>query len=297
MNSPSLPKIAVIGADGYLGSNLLKMIRIKHPEAVGTSRRNNSPHFYLDIINIPDLHFLKETEHTHAIITIADPKVSSCSSGPAESHKLNVEGPISLTKQLINLNISPIILSSDRVFDGCKWEKGSPLFSEESPVYSKSEYGKQKIIVDKWIQDNLTSYLIIRLSKVYGTIKGDGTMLDDIASRLTTGRKVDPPYDQYFNPIHINDVVNGILKLIISNAHGTYNVCAQSPCSRREMGLKMAQELKQHSRLVPLPPEGTIATPMDATKFFEKTKINPLLPMDGVRKVAQNYILKSEVDP
>ena len=65
-------------------------------------------------------------------------------------------------------NIKPIFLSTDLVFSGVKGK-----YVEKDIPKPKTLYGKQKLIIEKYIKKNFQNYLIFRLSKTYSFKKND----------------------------------------------------------------------------------------------------------------------------
>ena len=85
--------------------------------------------------------------------------------------------------------------------------------------------------------------LIVRLSKIYGTKKSDGTFIDVMAKKLITGKTLDVASDQIFNPTFINDVVRVVFDLARSNVTGLVNLCNPESLSRYKIAKKLAHKL------------------------------------------------------
>ncbi len=279
-------KVAIIGADGYLGSRLLGVARQVAPDAVGTTRRRQTDGCFLDLA-APDFTPLNlaETGHTHAIIAVARSNIMFCETYTRTAEIINVTGTLKLLKYLGDQGVLSIFLSSDRVFDTA----GDGPFVETDEPNATSVYGRQKIAVERAMLDASAPSLIVRLSKVYGIEKGDRTFCDDMALRLLSGRMVDPPFDQVFNPTVVEDVIEGLFALVGAGIKGVVHLCAEPAVGRRELGLKLARRLEADPALVPEPLEPTVATPMKADLFRSITGLAPLAPLEGIARVAENY--------
>ncbi len=286
MSTLSFPKTAVIGAEGYIGRNLLASIRKVYPDAIGTSRRKDSSLFFLDVSNpFLDVTELVRTGHTHAVITVAMPNIMFCETFPKAAAVVNVDGVLRIVSLLSDSGIVPVFYSSDRVFDGA----GKGPFAETDTPKAASIYGQQKRLVEEVLLKDHPKALILRLSKVYGLEKGDGTLFDDMATRLLGDRAIDPPFDQVFSPTWIEDVIQGTLSLIGAGENGIFHVCAEPAVKRRDLGLAMAKTLGANPALVPVPPEDVQFSPMSAAKFRDVTGISPVSPQQGLERIASLY--------
>ena len=116
MTEPS--KIAVIGATGFLGRHLHRVVRERDPSCLGTSRRDDG----LATLDLgrPDIRglALAESGHTHAAITAAVSGVAECEREPERTRAVNLVGTLELVRQLEEEGVAPVLFSSDYVFDG-----------------------------------------------------------------------------------------------------------------------------------------------------------------------------------
>ena len=103
----------------------------------------------------------------------------------------------------------PIFLSSDYVFDGT-----APIGCvDDAPLCPTTEYGRQKAEVEQALAASGKPHLVCRLSKTYGLDRGDGTLLDEIAGKLSTGQSFSAAFDQRFCPTFAGDLPAAIMEL------------------------------------------------------------------------------------
>ncbi len=280
---PAIPRLAVIGAEGFLGRRLLAAARAARPGAVGTSRRPQAGLLPLDLAR-PDLDpaFGATGGPTVAVIAAGVTRVDRCQRDPDGTAAVNVHGTLRLAASLAARGIRPIFLSSDRVFDG---REGAP-FDETARPEAASVYGRQKLAVERALLDACPGALVVRLSKLYGPARGDGGLFDAMADRLAAGRPVDPPYDQFFNPTSVADAVEAILHLAAAGTAGIVHACAEPPCGRRELGLRLAGLLGADPALVPPPPGPALRTALVAGRLGAETGLTPLTPLEGLARFA-----------
>ncbi len=235
-------KTAIIGASSYIGKNLIDFYRLRYPDCVGTYFKNkkNLKNIFFDLKN-SNINNLKlyERGHKSVIISAAIPNIDFCEKNPNLSYKINVEGTLKAINELVKTPIKIIFLSSDYVFDG---KKGS--YSESDITNPSTNYGKQKKKVEDEIINLSDKVIILRLSKVYGLKKGDGTLLDEAANLLSKKKYISAALDQFFCPIFIDDLVKIIDVVQNNEIFGKLNVCSDEVWSRYNLILKLAEEMK-----------------------------------------------------
>ena len=156
------------------------------------------------------------------------------------------QGTLRLIEQLAGEGIKPIYLSSDTVFDG---KKGS--YTDEELLNPINEYGKQRAEIEQRMAEICKeNYLIVRLTKIFALSHGDGTILDDMASVLTSEGTIRAAYDQIFSVTLLSDVVNVIQLLQKNNVTGVVNVSSPEVWSRYDLALKMADCLGVSSKKI-----------------------------------------------
>ncbi len=240
-------KTAVIGASGFVGRHLWRSYRQAFPDCVGTSFSNPAAGlipFDIRTPNLPALR-LEETGHQAVIITSAKPNVAFCEKEPQAACAVNVAGTLELIRQIGRTSMSVVFVSSDYVFDG-----SSAPYSDDAEIKPTTEYGRQKAQVEREIPSLAGNYLILRLSKIYGLDKDDGTLLTDIARALASGQEVAAASDQFFCPTYVMDLVAAIHAVQESGAKGIFNVASPESWSRYEIASALAVAMNVKRGLV-----------------------------------------------
>ncbi len=233
-------KTAVIGASGYVGRHLHSAYREAFPDCVGTAFEKTSAGLVPFDIRKPDIAALRlvETGHRAVVIAAARPNIDDCERNPRETYAVNVHGTLELIRQLADAGLRVLFFSSDYVFDGKTG--GYSDTAETSPI---TEYGRHKATVEKEIAGLCDDYLVVRLSKIIGTEKHDGTVLDEMADRLCNGQEVLAAHDQIFSPTLVQDVVRGVQALQETDWIGIVNLAAPETWPRYELALAVARAL------------------------------------------------------
>jgi dTDP-4-dehydrorhamnose reductase len=245
----SFPVTAVLGATGFIGRHLFQEFSRRNSKTVGTARKHAIPGLLtLDLLD-PDICPLELAKRgvTHAIITAAVSGIAACECDPELTRKVNVEGTVSLARQLCNSGIKVIALSSDYVFDGTTGD-----YSESSEVLPVNEYGRQKAAMEKLLVENCDAsrLLILRLSKVFDANRGGGALIDEMAGKFSRGEEVRAARDQVFCPTHVDDIVAIIAGLIEADACGILHACSPHKTSRLELAQKVAEAFGADPSLV-----------------------------------------------
>lgn len=240
-------KTLVIGSEGFIGRHFLKAYRHSHPDSIGTHRIATNTALAFDLCQ-PDLAELpiRKGEYGYALIAAAVPRIGECERDKEKTFLTNVTGTLKLAEQLVERNITPILFSSDYVFDG---KTGG--YNETSPTNPLNEYGRQKVLLEQRIKEICNeNYLMIRPSKVYGMIRGDKTLLDEMAGLFLAGKTVRAAFDQTFCPILIEDLINAIIYLQANDCRGLFHICGPEIWNRFEIASALAKELQVKESLV-----------------------------------------------
>jgi dTDP-4-dehydrorhamnose reductase len=240
-------KTAVIGASGYVGRFLWASYQAEFPGAVGTSFSCTEPGLVPFDIRKPTLAplQLEDCVHGAVLISSAKPNIDFCQREREAALAVNVTGTLELVRQIAATSMQVIFISSDYVFQG---ESGA--YTEASVPAPTTEYGRQKALVEKEIPNITDNYLILRLSKIFGLVRGDRTLLDDLASNLAEGKKIRVAQDQFFCPTYVGDVVNAVHFIQARGLRGLVNLCSPEVWSRHQIALAMRPELSAAPELI-----------------------------------------------
>ncbi|MBI4179189.1 SDR family oxidoreductase [bacterium] len=288
-------KTAVIGADGYLGRRLWNMYRKEYPDCVGTVFSNPRGGLVKFDLHHPDICPLRleETGHRAVFICAAKSGVTDCEDGPEASYSVNVTGTLDVIRQVGRTSMQVIFPSSDYVFDG----RGG-RYDDGHPTAPETEYGRQKAAVERALPSLSKNFLVLRLSKIFGTTRGDGTLLDEMAAGLAAGLNITAAPDQYFCPLHVDDFLKAADAVQVRQLTGVMNVAGRERLSRYDLAIRLAGKMNVDSarvrpvRLHDIPsmkgrPRDTSMVCSRLTSEAGFSEITPL--SESIRKVAENW--------
>ncbi len=221
-------KIVVLGANGQLGSDLIKVLRANRHHQVIASTSESLDAAAGDIHG--QLHQYVDADYI--INCIATTNVDGCEDNPGLAFQINSAFVAQLAQFCHKNAIVLIHISTDYVFSGDKSSK----YLETDNINPLNVYGLSKAAGDLAVAIYSDKYFIIRVSSLFGIAGASGKGGNFITTMQRLGREKDSwtvISDQWTCPTHTLDVARAILALIDQNVteYGTYNCVSGSSCS------------------------------------------------------------------
>ena len=217
-------KIAVLGARGMLGSDVVEVLGRTDHEVIGCGRGE------CDVTAGPYLiRKMGEARPDWVINCAAYTDVDGAEKHPEEAFRVNRDGAATVAIGARGIAARLIHLSTDYVFDG---EQYTPYREDDAPnplgIYgiSKGE-GEQEVLR---IHDRS---IVIRTAWTYGDHRTN--FVEKMISRAAWKREVRVVSDQHGSPTYTLDVATKILEMIEADVEpGIYHVTNSGVCSRAE---------------------------------------------------------------
>ena len=159
-------KVLVTGSGGQLGNTIQELFskNTLKIDFVFLSKEG------LDITNHEDVELiLGKQKIDYCINCAAYTNVEQAEKTPEIAYAVNAEGVKNLANTCKEYNVILIHISTDYVFDG---EKKEPYTIDDLPN-PINEYGKSKLLGEKYIQEIMNNYFIIRTSWLYSKKYGN----------------------------------------------------------------------------------------------------------------------------
>src|SRR5215831_6757708 len=187
----------VIGASGLAGQSLVRTIRDRGQNVVGTyASRPRDGLRLLDFTNAGQISECFSALRPKTIyLAAALTHVDYCEEHPEEAQRRNLDGPKLIAQEAARLGAKLIFYSTEYVFDG----KNGP-YDEEARPEPLSVYGKIKLAAEEAIRDLCADALIIRTTVLYGWDTESVNFAMQIYSRVKSGAEMTIPIDQIGNP-------------------------------------------------------------------------------------------------
>lgn len=205
-------KILITGAKGMLGKDLVHILREAGHDVDATDIEE------LDITNAKQIKAHIKNSKPHIIVNCAAyTQVDKAEEEQAKALLINGIGAQNIALACRELNIDLCQISTDYVFDGKK-KTGYTPFDSPNPI---QVYGQTKLAGEKYVQEILKKYYIVRTSWLYGI---NGPNFVKTILRLSQSQKelkvVD---DQIGSPTWTATLSHVITKIISSQQYGIYH--------------------------------------------------------------------------
>ncbi|MFX1391949.1 MAG: SDR family oxidoreductase [Promethearchaeota archaeon] len=244
-----MSKILIIGANGFLGTNILQFrnnfdFKDQNISFVAADLENSYipreiPFFHINITNPEDL-FKKiiKISPDIVILTAAMTDVDKNEELKELASKINTEAPINIMKTCKQTDSKLVFLSTDFVFDGFSKEGNYDERDEPNPI---NHYGKTKYEAEQAIINSEIEFLICRTAVLYGWNKRKLNFITWILNKLQNNEKITIVTNQINNATFVRNLAQILLKLIEKDTKGIYHTVGDGALSRFEMALKCAQ--------------------------------------------------------
>lgn len=237
-------KIMIIGANGQLGSDLVKVF--ENEQIIPLTHQH---------IEITDITSIKRNFEIHTpdlvINTAAYHKVPDCEKNPEKAFQVNAIGAMNLANICKENNTCLVHISTDYVFNG---RKKSPYIETDLPN-PLNTYGISKVAGEYFIQYILDKYFIVRTSGLYGLnpCRAKGRNFIDLMLKLAKERdEIKVVNDEVLTPTYTLDLANQIKELIKTDYYGLYHVTSNGQCSWYTFAKEIFAILKTNVKIIPV---------------------------------------------
>jgi dTDP-4-dehydrorhamnose reductase len=219
-------KVAVIGANGQLGSDLVAEFTANGDVVIPLTHAD---------VDISSLESVKASVHGHqaeiVVNTAAMHHVEDCEAQPERAFAVNAMGPRNLGLVVRELGALLIHVSTDYVFDGQSKEP----YVEEDVALPLNVYGNSKLAGEHFVRSLVTKHLVIRSSALYGRHRcraKPGENFVNLMLKLARDRgRVRVVDDEFVSPTSTLELARQIVALSRCDAYGLYHATAEGSCS------------------------------------------------------------------
>jgi dTDP-4-dehydrorhamnose reductase len=220
-------KIAVIGADGQLGTDICEVLDKNHHDVIGLT---------IEHIEVSDLdsvsRVLKESSPQIVINTAAFHDLEKCEVEPVKAFEVNALGARNAALVCNDIDAVLIHISTDYVFDG---QKRAPYIETDKPM-PLNVYANSKLSGEHFVEAITKKYYILRVSGIYGKapcIGKKGMNFVKLMLKLSRERdEVRVVDNEVLTPTSTVEIAGQIVKIIDSNIpFGLYHATAEGSCS------------------------------------------------------------------
>lgn len=250
-------KILIVGANGFTGRRILDTLSGKadyqvtgcslhadiHPHA------DNYRFVQTDIRNEAAVRRLFDELRPDTVInTSALSSPDNCEIHREETDETNIHAATRLAANCERLGSRLIHLSTDFVFGG----DTDRLYTEEDTPAPVNYYGRSKWKSEQQVARLCGNYAVARIVVVYGQpLPGQhGNIVRLVADRLRNGQPIRIVNDQWRTPTFVDDVAQGIERLISHPANGIFHICGPECLTIADIAYRVADVLKLDASLI-----------------------------------------------
>ena len=238
-------KVAIIGANGQLGTDLSEVFSQKH-EIVPL---NHADIEISDINNVKTV--LTAVKPDVVLCTAAAHNVPKCESEPDVAFKINGIGSLNLAKVSGELGYKLVQYSTDYVFDGSKMKP----YVETDAVFPQSVYAVTKYAGEQFVRNYCEKFFVIRVSGIYGKVPSRAKNHTNFIVNMVNGAQTKPEMrvvtDEVLTPTPTREIAKNTLSLVETEAYDLYHMTCEGEVSWYEFAKTIFEKLKLQTPLHP----------------------------------------------
>jgi dTDP-4-dehydrorhamnose reductase len=237
-------KLAVIGANGQLGTDLQGVLSADH-EVIGLN------HSDIEIANIDSVGRVLSSIKPHIVLnTAAYHIVPEAEKFPDKAFHINGTGTLNLAKVCQQLGVRLVHFSTDYVFDG---KKQKPYTEDDCPN-PLNVYANTKLSGEYFALNYSDKSYVIRVSGIYGKVpcraKG-GNFITTMLKLAKEKPEVRVVNDEVLTPTPTYEIAKNTAALIKTDAFGLYHMSCEGECSWYEFARVIWETLQLETPLYP----------------------------------------------
>ncbi len=241
--------ILIIGANGFLGSNILQLRKTKEVRDLNYQflaadiENSNIPigvtFYHINITNPQDT--LKKIEVISPDVILLTAAMTNVDQNEVDKDlatAINTEGPKNVLEACKKTDSKLVFMSTDFIFDGISKEGNYNEKDTPNPLsyYAKTKYKAEQAIINSEIE-----YTICRTAVLYGWNKEKQNFITWIINKLQQNEPIQIVTDQLNSPTFVKNLAEILIKLIKKDEKGIYHTVGDCTLNRYEMALKCAE--------------------------------------------------------
>lgn len=237
-------KVAVTGADGQLGTDLVDAYRAAGHAVVPLAHAD---------VRIEDRASVEAAllEHTPDLVinSAAMVDLEACEGDPQRAFEVNAVGPRNLAGMAAKLGHALVQISTDYVFDG----QGTRPYREADPTAPLNVYATSKLAGEHFVRAIAPRHWVLRTSGLFGRApcrgKGGLNFVELMIERAAAGKPIRVVDDERASPTRTRDLAENLVALTESGATGTYHMTSQGGCTWYEFAARIFAQVGMEALL------------------------------------------------
>jgi dTDP-4-dehydrorhamnose reductase len=236
-------KIAVTGASGLLGANLVLEALQARVQVVPVTRRKDLrfPGIGAGICDLPDdvrvaADRLREVRVDWVVHAAALTDVDACQRSPDDARRVNGEWTRTLAVAAARADAGFLYISTDAVFDGARG--GYRETDQTAPV---NAYAASKLAGERAAEAANPRCLIVRTNLFGWNAQPKFSLAEFFLNKLRSHQPVTGYSDVIFSPLLVNDLSGLLLALIARAPPGLYHLGSSDGLSKLDFARSLAE--------------------------------------------------------
>ena len=222
-------KIAVIGANGQLGTDVVKMFTRNGDEVFPLT------HSDIDLASVDSVSTRLKALHADIVVnTAAMHHVENCERDPDKAFAVNGLGARNISLVTNDLGATLMHVSTDYVFDGAK----QTPYQESDAPNPLNVYGNTKLSGEYFVRNNTNRHFVLRTSAIYGKspcrAKGGLNFIELMLKLARERGEVRVVDSEVVTPTSTLELAQQMVALSRSDAYGLCHATAEGSCSWHE---------------------------------------------------------------
>jgi len=238
-------KIALIGANGQLGSDLAQVVPARGHDLVPLT------HSDVEITDAESVEAMMQGHEPELVLNMAAfHKVDVCEDEVEQTFAVNVYGVRNLSLACRAHGATLAHMSTDYVFGGDEM-RNTPYVETDMPA-PINVYGVSKLAGEHFVRYLLERYFLFRVSGLYGVAgsSGKGGNFVELMLRLArAGKDIRVVDDQRLTPTYTVDLAHQIAAVIETKHYGLYHATSQGDCTWYEFAAEIFRQSKLNPNL------------------------------------------------
>jgi dTDP-4-dehydrorhamnose reductase len=219
-------KVVLIGSNGQLGSDLLKVFQAAGDTVVPLT------HAQLDVCSEDSVaKALADSKPDVVVSTAAYHRVDECEKRAALAFEVNGTGAMNLAQACNRSGAVLVHFSTDYVFGG--YDKRTPYEETDRPA-PVNVYGTSKVVGELLIPAYTDRYFVLRVCGLYGIAGSSGkggNFVETMLKKALAGDAIRVVDDQILTPTYTVDLAEAVRKLLLTEKYGLYHLSSEGQCS------------------------------------------------------------------
>lgn len=229
-------RLAITGASGQLGRELVRAFTVEGDEVLALSR----PDF--DITRADDLTRIAEWHPDIVVNSAAWTDVDGCARDPVRAMQINGDAAGAVARTAAGADALAVQISTNEVFDG---ELTRPYVEDDTP-HPINPYGASKLRAEELVAQSAPRHLIVRTAWLYGGPVSFPTKIRAAAERMLLERRpLRVVADEFGNPTNVAWLAWAVQQLIdrADAVSSVWHLAGVPPASRYEWAQAILDDL------------------------------------------------------